>query len=449
MPGGIAKGRISHRMPCIAVFILLSAFSLHRLPAQDTLSLSGAIEAGLRNNFSVRLQMNDALIAAQDNTLGNAGFLPSVTLGASQNNTFSNTHQETSAGTVKDISDATASTLNAGIQVDWTLFDGCKMFVEKKMLSILEDLGENGTRIVIEGTVADIMMTYYGMIQLQQMVGVLRDAVDLSVQRKNIAVAKLLVGSGSRMMLLQSSVDLNADSTRLIQQETRLAQTMVDLNRLIGFEAEHIMVLSDSLRLKDPVPMDTLLERALSCNAQLLRARLDQDLFRQGVRQEQAGRYPQIDLGAEYTFSQLRSQTGYLQYNRSFGLTAGLTISYTLFNGFNINRAIRNAKVMVSSGELSYQDTEQEIRAGLRRNYLEYLADLEIIRMQEANIRVARQNVEVAFEKYQLGSINDVELREIQNKLIDSQYQLILSTFEAKKAETELVRLSGSLLKSF
>jgi outer membrane protein TolC len=67
--------------------------------------------------------------------------------------------------------------------------------------------------------------------------------------------------------------------------------------------------------------------------------------------------------------------------------------------------------------------------------------------MQLANVAVARENVNIAFEKYKLGSINDIELREIQQKLIDAEYQLISSQFEAKKAEVELDRLSGELLK--
>ncbi|MFH1159711.1 MAG: TolC family protein [bacterium] len=414
--------------------------------SQNPVTLKEAIATGLKNNYSILLQINEAEIAANNNTLGNAGFLPSLTLNASQNNNFSNTHQETSAGTVKDINNAIANSFNAGVALNWTLFDGLSMFVNKKMLGILEDLGENGTRLVMEGTVSDITMTYYAIIQREKMVSVLQEAVDLSLQRKRIAEAKLSIGAGSQLMLLQSTVDLHADSTRLIQQQALLANTRVDLNRLLGLEVTSLVMITDSIVLTDPGSYDTLLKKALAANTVLIEARLQQGLMRQEVKSAQSDRYPSLFLSAGYNANQLNSQTGYLQFSQSYGPSIGVSLSYNLFNGFDVNRAIKNTKVLVSSSDLEFEDSEQEVRASLLKTRTDYTANKEIIGMQQVNVQVAAQNVEVAFEKYKLGSLNDIELREIQKKLIDAQYELILSTYEAKKAETELLRLSGLLL---
>lgn len=429
--------------------LILSIFFLLFQPgySQDVLTLKNALELGLKNNYTIVLQGNDAQISRNNNTLGNAGFLPSLELNASQNNTISTTHQEQFSGTVKDVSNGQSNSLNLGVQMNWTLFDGMNMFVSKKMLGVLEDLGENGTRIVLEGTVSDISLTYYGIIQTKKLVKVARDAVDLSMQRKRIAMAKVSLGSGSQLMLLQSTVDLNADSTRLIRQLVSLAGTKADLNQLLCRDPATPVEIYDSIQLSIPRPYDSLLADALKQNAQLTAARLNQNLTRLGVRQAQSDRYPQLNLTAGYNYSTLNSQSGFLQYNQSYGPSYGLTLTYNLFNGFNVNRAVKNAKVLLNSGDVEVLDAELAMKTNLYKIHQEFIANLEIVKMQLANVGVARENVEIAFEKYKLGSINDIELREIQQKLIDAEYQLILAQFEAKKAGVELERLSGNLLR--
>jgi outer membrane protein TolC len=431
------------------VFLFLTFFLSYSGYSQEIISLQKALELGLKNNYSILLQQNDAQIAKNNNSLGNAGFLPSLDLNATQNNTISTTHQEQFSGTVKDVANGKSNTLNTGAQLNWTLFDGLNMFVSKKMLTVLEDLGENGTRIVVEGTISDISLSYYSIIQLRKLVKVAQDAVDLSMQRKRIAGAKVSLGAGSQLMLLQSTVDLNADSTRLIRQLVMLANARADFNQLLCRNPLTLFEIRDSIQLSVPRPYDSLLNEALMQNSILTAARLNQDLARLGVRQAQSDRYPQLNFTAGYNYNTLNSQTGFLQYNQSYGPSYGLNLTYHLFNGFNVNRAVKNAKVLMNSGEIEVQDAGLVLQTNLYKIHQEFNANLLIVKMQLANFEVARENVNIAFEKYKLGSINDIELREIQQKLIDAEYQLISSQFEAKKAEVEIDRLSGELLKRF
>ncbi len=425
------------------LFMLLSI----NIIAQEIITLPQALQMGLKNNYSILLQQNDAQVAINNNTLGNAGFLPSLDLNASQNNIISTTHQEQFSGTVKDVSNGKSNSLNIGVQMNWTVFDGLNMFVSRKMLGILEDLGENGTRIVVEGTVSDISLTFYSIIQLKKLVRVAQDAVDLSMQRKRIAAAKVTLGAGSQLMLLQSTVDLNADSTRLIRQLVLLANARAVFNQLLSRVPSTAFDIHDPIELGAPGPYDSLLSGALKQNTLLTAARLNQYLARLGVKQSQSDRYPRVNLTAGYSYGTLNSESGFLQYNQSYGPSYGINLTYNLFNGFNVNRAIKNAKVMMNSGEIEVQDAELALQTNLYQSYQEFTGNMEIVKLQLANVEVARENVTIAFEKYKIGSINDLELREIQQKQIDAEYQLILSQFEAKKAEVELRRLSGMLLR--
>jgi len=91
------------------------------------------------------------------------------------------------------------------------------------------------------------------------------------------------------------------------------------------------------------------------------------------------------------------------------------------------------------------QDATLSLHASLLKTYQEFQANIRIVELQESNVKVARENVTIAFEKYKLGTLNAIELREIQQKLIDAEYELIYAQFEAKKAEVEILRLTGQL----
>ena len=427
--------------------ILLVLGTGYHLTGQEILTLPEAIRIGLENNYSIIIQKNDALIAGNNNTLGNAGFLPAVNLNATQNNSFTNTHQETFSGGVKDVSGATNRSLNAGVQLSWTLFDGFSMFVSKNMLNILEEMGETEARIAIENTLSSIILSYYGIIQQQKLILVLEDAAGLSLERKKIMEAKIGLGAGSELMLLQSSVDLNTDSINLIREMASVQKSMADLNRLLARNPETRFFPSDSILLSDALSYDSLLISSRSQNNDLLMARYNVSLNTLAIKDAQSERYPKLNLNAAYNYSQLNAETGFASYNRSLGPSFGFTLTYPLFDGFNVTRTIRNAKVELNTMENYLKETDLGIHTGLYKLYLDYQTNLRIVSIENLNREVARQNVEVAFEKYRLGSINDIELRETQKKYIDSQYQLLLSQFEAKKAEIELLRISGELIR--
>ena len=428
-------------------FLLVVVCSGFHLSGQEILTLPDAVRIGLENNYSIIIQKNDAQITSNNNTLGNAGFLPAVTLNATQNNTITNTHQETFSSGAKDITGATNRSLNAGVQLSWTLFDGFSMFVGKNMLNILEEMGETEARITIENTLSSIILNYFGIIQQQKLIQVLEDAAALSLERKNMMQARIDLGSGSELMLLQSTVDLNTDSINLIRETASMQQTMADLNRLLARNPEIRFSLADSIVLNESLSIDSLLVKSKAQNSDLLIAHNNVALNSLAIKDAQSQRYPKLNLNAGYNFNQLNSETGYLQYNRSLGPSFGLSLTYPLFNGFNINRNIKNAKVELNTMENYLKDTDLGIHTELYKLYIDYTTNLRIVGIELLNQEVARKNVDVAFEKYRLGSINDIELRETQKKYIDAQYQLLLSQFQAKKAEIELLRISGDLVK--
>ena len=186
------------------------------------LKIMDAIQAALQNNYSIVIARNNAEVAANSNNIGTAGFLPvaGATAGYQGNLTNSTRSILTDGNSAQQTSSPTS--LTAAATVDWTLFDGMAMFTSKSQLAELEKMGENDLRMMIENTVAAVILDYYALVQFKQMEAVLQQAIQLSLERKRLAEMKLKLGSGSELDLLQAIVDMHADSSTLILQQNQV-----------------------------------------------------------------------------------------------------------------------------------------------------------------------------------------------------------------------------------
>jgi outer membrane protein len=204
------------------------------LHAQDTLALSNAIQIGLENNFNIKISEGQKDIASNNNTLGNAGFLPTFDLTAAQRYTVENTTQQFISGDTQNRDGAKSNNFSAGALVNWTIFDGTTMFYTKDRLEELEKQGIAINESVIQSIVAQIGKEFYTVALEQIRLELLLQNIDLSEDRREIAKNKYEFGKASKMEYLQAQVDLNNDiSNHMIQQE-RLAASKTALNELLG-----------------------------------------------------------------------------------------------------------------------------------------------------------------------------------------------------------------------
>ena len=130
--------------------------------ADDPAAVSGARTGA---EYDVRIIRNEQRISDNDATAANAGMLPSVDLTAGYSGALDNertTPREGDAVTENGIYD---QTFDAGVAVNWTLFDGFRIRTNYKRLQELQQMGALRTRITIEDFVATLTAEYYNYVQ--------------------------------------------------------------------------------------------------------------------------------------------------------------------------------------------------------------------------------------------------------------------------------------------
>jgi outer membrane protein len=316
---------------------LLTLVMIGPVKGQELLTLDRAIEIGLENNYGIQIYRNQAEIAANNKTLGNAGFLPTLTANASRTESVENSRFETQATDgVNENRGARSTNTNAGVSLNWTLFDGMNMFINRDKLGEFEQLGRDELRLQAEFTVELIVSAYVNIIRINEQLKVFENSVEVSLERIEIAETKRDLGSGSEYDLLQAQTDLNADRAAVLRERNRLVEAKIHLNEILARNADDDFDVSPDIIINRTLQQDELQQNILEVNSNIQLARTERRIAELEVREIRSERFPQLELNSGYTYNRNEGGGGFLIFNETDGFNIGLTARINIFDGFNI-----------------------------------------------------------------------------------------------------------------
>jgi outer membrane protein len=402
-----------------------------------TLTLQDAIEQALKNNYDIRIVKNDLSVAKNNVNLGNAGFLPTLDGSYSQGGSIQNTVQTPSTGAERRLNGVRNTNSSYGVALDWTIFDGFQMFAQYDRLKELEKQGEVNSKATILGTIADVVNEYYALVRQQQL--------DISRMRLRIAKNKLEIGQGSKLDVLSATVDLNTDTSSYLQEKNLLKTSMVTLNQVMARDLAQEFRVQEEMNIAQNLRYDELAGQTEQLNPTLQTALINKRIAELNLKQVKGQRYPVIGINSGYEWSKSANPTGFNQRLTANGLTYGVTASINVFNGFLQRQNERNAKIEINTSDLNLEKVRQTVQGQLISTYQNYQTNLDLLKVETTNVDIANQNLDITLDKYRLGSISPLELREAQRNSINAITRFLDAQYQAKLSEISLKELSGTL----
>jgi outer membrane protein len=430
----------------LLVSVSLLAQAQETVPV-DTLTIENAVELALAKNYSIKIAQSQREFAATNYRFGYANFLPTINLDAIRTNTVNNTRQVSFNGDVREVDNAKSNRISVSTLFNWTIFDGARMFIAYDQLRELKAAGEENAQIDIENSVALVSNSYYDIIQRQERVSAFLDALKISQQRLDLAQAQYEVGSGSKLNYLAAQVDYNTDKAALILQEQELQKAKITFNEFLGRDVNTEFVVTDTIIVDETIDLAALRESALQRNPNLLLAQRNKNIAYLDTRLIRAERFPRLDLTGDYTYARTEAEVGFALSNRNNGYTYGARVTMPILNGMDISRRVQNAKVQQDITSYQLEALRVQLEAELQRAYTDYKNSLNLVALEKENLEVARQNIDIALERYRLGVSTPLELREVQRNAVATESRLIEAEFTAKLAEIELMRLSSRIIR--
>jgi outer membrane protein TolC len=436
------------------IFILMAIMLLfNNLNAisQSLLTVEEAVATAIKNNYDIQLLKNDAALAALNKSYANAAFFPRVNgaLGAVFNN--NDTRQKLADGSERGGSGIRSNNIQASVNLNWTVFDGLKMFVTKEKLNEFVRLGELNIKNQLVNTIAEIIRTYYNVVRQKQQLKAIEEQMSLNEERVEQAEKKLKVGLGAKPEMLQAKVDLNAQRAAKLRQQTLIQQLKEQLNLLMVTSSDAIYEVEDSIPFKNNLIVTEILEAAEKNNPLLQVTQQNIKIAELTLKENKADRFPIVSFNSAYNFTRTNNQVVVNNFtplfNRNRGFNYGISATIPIFNNYNVKRQIETTKLDISYQQTLLEFQRWSMNIGISNAYKDYELRRKTLQLEEENIALAKENVYIASERLRLGVTTYLELRETQKSLEEAYNRLIAARYDTKVAETELLRLKGELVQ--
>lgn len=412
---------------------------------QELLTPEEAVSIALKNNYEIRITSNELEIDKEAVSIGNAGMLPAVGAVFNSNNSIQNSSQTRADGNTIELDDARNNNLGYGVVMDWTIFDGFRMFARYDQLKELEKLGEAQLQQTILAKVSDVMITYYDLVQQQQQLTALDSTLVISNQRLTLADNRFTIGKASKLEVLNAQVDLNTDQTMQLRQQELFKNTKTRLNQLLARDTKIDFRVIDEIPVEEDLFLPELEKLAMEQNPLLQAQVIANNIAKLELKQVRAGRYPTIQATTGYQFSESESSLGFISFGKSRGFNYGFSARMNLFDGFTQNQNEKIAKIQVENTELVIEQQSLDLQTQLGTAYQTYLTNISLIELERNNEAIAKENLEITMEKFRIGTIPTIEFRTAQLNYINAIVRHSNARFQAKLSEISLREFAGNL----
>jgi outer membrane protein TolC len=426
-------------------FLLMGLFLCLQAQAQEILTIEDAVKIALENNYDIKIAKNDLKIDETNVSSGNAGMLPRATASVTDNNSVQNLNQTRIDGTENSLNNAKNNSLSYGVLLDWTIFDGLRMFARKEQLKELQKLGTAELQLAILTKISDVNATYFNLVQQQQQLTALDSTLVISNQRLDLAKNRFSIGKASKLEVLNAQVDLNTDKVNLLRQQELYTNTKTALNEILVRDATTPFTVANDLIIDNQLNLSDLMNLAEQQNPLLQAQIINKRVAELQLKQVKAGRYPTIRVSTGYNFGQSQSSLGFITQSTSRGLNYGFNASLNLFDGLAQNRNEKIAAIQIETATAQIEQQSMQLKTQLTTAYQTYLTNLQLIELEEKNEAIAKQNLDITLDKFRIGTITTLEFRTAQLNHVTATVRFTNAQYQAKLSEIALRELAGNL----
>ncbi len=432
----------------LLLFICILPNLLLAQTTSDKLSLEAAIQMALKHNYDIKTAKNQLQQATNNNTKGNAGLFPSVTVSGGADYAIKDTEvKNRGTNKINKVNDVNTANITGSVRIDYTLFGGFGKIYTYKKLQQNNERAKWQYRMQIENTILQTASAYYAVCNASQQLGISKKAIAISADRLKRIKARQEFGQAGNLDILNAEVDYNADSTRVLNAELRYINSIKNLNVMLGVDVDTQYRIEPNVQFSVIENKEAMQEKAMKNNSVWLMQQYLQNMAALDVKITKSKRYPTLSAYGTYAYYRQNTDAGVNKYLQQTGPTAGLSLRWNIFNGKQQRIREKNAMLQLENTKISAEKLKAQLQRDIANAYTDFDYKKRTVVLQEKSKARAKLNFERTKELYQLGRVTSIVFRTAQQNYLNAENVYNTAKYNAKLAELVLLKTAGQLVK--
>ena len=426
---------------CVLLFVQIGN-------SQETLSRDEAIALVLENNLGIQVARNTNAIDANNASILNSGYLPTISANGGGSIDRQNTEGVLVSGETRTADGVETRRYNASLNVDYVLFDGLGRFYDYKSFKERNKQSELEVRQTIETTILQLFSVYYEAARLTENTNNLEQALRISRDRLKRAEYQFEYGQNTGLDVLNAEVDVNTDSINLLNSQQQLRNTMRDLNLILNRELSTQFKADTTVVFVPELQMEDMQSEAKLNNVRLKIAEKDVLINEYAIKGARSAFLPTIGLTGSYGWNEFNNNSplAFVIQNTTTGVSGGINLTWNLFDGGQAITGVKNAKIFMENQKLLRKQIDLEVERDIQNAWDAYTNALYVLQVQDKNLQTNQNNFRRTDERYSLGQVTSIEFRQAQLNLLNAELAQSQAKYTAKLAELQMLQISGQLL---
>jgi outer membrane protein TolC len=402
--------------------------------AGNVLTLDDAIQIGLDNHPTIKAARER--IGAQQAVLGQemSAYYPTINL----NNSYQTGTQTAGAPTTNRAADRYQSQANFAM----TLYNFGKR--EATVQSARDTLDATGFnyKSTVDGIILGVKQAYYFYLGAKAIVAVREETVKSRQLLVNQARGFYEVGTRARIDVVRAESNLYTAEADLIAARNAMQLAWVTLKNAMGLrELPERPLVEEAIVTTIPYTLDQARELAFGSRPELKSFEAQRRAQDQTIAAARRGHLPDLLFDANHRYSGTSFDRPGPLLRPSWQLQTSLV--FPIFDGLRttnrVEETLRNYYVIRNQEE----EQRQQVALEVERAYLTLVELRDRIKANEAAANAAKENLDLATGRYQVGVGSIIEVTDAQTLYTEAQTTYIRSLYDYKIADALLTRAIG------
>ena len=433
---------------------------------EQTLSLAKCIEIALNNATSAKKAKYNLKLQGADVLRNYGTFLPKLSFSTSYTpSALSKTFIQYDPSIPPYKIKTESASINLALATSLNLFNGFSDYASLQSALNKEQAAKYTLSRAMQTIVYDVTQYYYQVLLNRELLDIARENLLSVKDQLTLTDRQFQIGLKSRTDLYQQQAAAAESSLSVIQAETRMQRSMIELLRRLQIDPLTKISIEPApneltVAFSSKPDRDSLITLALERRSDLKSKGFETKAAKWQITQSRAAWYPHLDLNVNVSSGGTeflrQSYGGYTtdysypplsdQLRNSIGYSVGLSLSWSIFDGFQRHYNVESAKINHLNQKLDYDDLKNNIALDLQLATNDYVSALMQIEKSNVSLTASSSAFQDIKRKYELGATGFVELSTARASLFNARSNLSQATYNLALQKSVLDYATGTIL---